>query len=142
NSATIFGLTTIPYCLTLASPQISHLNFGVRGCLMKDNYQCIVVGAGPAGSTTAALLAQAGHATLLVEREKMPRYHVGESLMPETHGTLERLGVLERMKSGRFTQKVSVQFLSHDGFDSQSFDFQEHTPTACSATWQVERADF
>lgn len=109
---------------------------------MKDNYQCIVVGAGPAGSTTAALLAQAGHATLLVEREKMPRYHVGESLMPETHGTLERLGVLERMKSGRFTQKVSVQFLSHDGFDSQSFEFQEHTPTACSATWQVERADF
>ncbi len=109
---------------------------------MKDNYDCIVVGGGPAGSTTAALLAQAGLATLQVEREKMPRFHIGESLMPETYWTLERLGVLERMKNSKFTKKVSVQFVTNRGQESQPFFFKEHDPRECSSTWQVERADF
>ena len=53
---------------------------------MKNQYDCVVVGGGPAGATTAALVAEKGIQTLLVEREKMPRFHVGESLMPETSG--------------------------------------------------------
>ena len=48
----------------------------------KTKYDAIVVGAGPAGSTTAALLAEKGRDVLVVEKEKFPRYHVGESLMP------------------------------------------------------------
>ena len=64
---------------------------------LKNNYDAIVVGGGPAGSTTAALLAEKGHDVLIVEKEKFPRYHVGESLIPETFWTLKRLGMVERL---------------------------------------------
>ena len=109
---------------------------------MNDSYDCIVIGGGPAGSTVAALVADAGFSTLLLEREKMPRFHIGESLMPETYWVFERLGVLERMKNGPFVKKVSVQFVSNTGKESQPFFFKEHDPRECSETWQVERADF
>lgn len=109
---------------------------------MKDAYQCVVVGGGPAGSTVAALVAQAGFSTLLVEREEMPRFHVGESLMPETYWTLQRLGVLEKMKRSNFVKKFSVQFVTSSGKESAPFFFKEHDPRDCSQTWQVERADF
>jgi flavin-dependent dehydrogenase len=49
---------------------------------MSDSFDCIVLGAGPAGSAAAALVAEAGFKTLLLERDKMPRFHVGVSLMP------------------------------------------------------------
>jgi geranylgeranyl reductase family protein len=109
---------------------------------MKNHYDCIVIGAGPAGSTAAALVAEAGFSTLLVERERVPRFHIGESLMPETYWTLQRLGVLERMKSSPFTRKLSVQFVSASGKESQPFFFRDHDPRECAETWQVERADF
>lgn len=109
---------------------------------MKDQYDVIVIGGGPAGCTAAALIAEAGHSTLLIEREKMPRFHVGESLMPETYWPLQRLGVLDRMKSGSFVTKKSVQFVTASGKESEPFYFTEHDPRECSTTWQVERADF
>ena len=109
---------------------------------MKNEYHCVVVGGGPAGCTAATILAQAGFSTLLVEREKMPRFHVGESLMPETFWTLRRIGVLDKMKSSKFVKKYSVQFVSHTGRESSPFFFKEHDPRDCSQTWQVERAVF
>ncbi len=109
---------------------------------MKDCYDCVVVGGGPAGSTAAAIVAEGGFSTLLIERERVPRFHVGESLMPETYWTLHRLGVLEKMQGSNFTPKLSVQFVSHTGRESQPFFFREHDPRECSQTWQVERADF
>ena len=105
-------------------------------------YDCVVVGAGPAGCATAAIVAQHGLSTLLVEREKMPRFHVGESLMPETFWTLERIGVLDRMRQSPFVTKVGVQFVSPSGSESQPFFFNQHDPRECSRTWHVERADF
>lgn len=109
---------------------------------MKDHYDCLVIGGGPGGCTTAALVAEAGHSTLLVEREKLPRFHVGESLMPETYWTFKRLGVLEKMQASNFVKKYSVAFVSHTGAESNPFFFKEHDPRECSQTWQVERADF
>jgi flavin-dependent dehydrogenase len=67
---------------------------------------------------------------------------VGESLMPETYWTLQRLGVLQQMKSSQFTKKLSVQFVSSLGKESQPFFFRDHDPRECAETWQVERADF
>ncbi len=109
---------------------------------IKHEYDCVVMGGGPAGSTVAALVAEAGHDVLLVDRDKFPRFHVGESLMPETYWTFERLGVLDKMRSSSFVKKVSVQFVSHSGKESQPFFFPAHDPRECSQTWQVERGPF
>ena len=114
----------------------------IKNTNIKPSYDCVVLGGGPAGSSAAALVAEAGHSTLLVEREKVPRFHVGESLMPECYWTLERLGVLDQMKNSDFVKKYSVQFVTGDGKESQPFFFEKHDPRECSQTWQVERADF
>lgn len=110
--------------------------------MIQPKYDCIVMGGGPAGSTVAALVADAGHSTLLIEREKFPRHHVGESLMPETYWTLKRLGVLQQMKDSDFVKKVSIQFVTGGGRESQPFFFDQHDPRECTQTWQVERARF
>lgn len=107
-----------------------------------QSYDCIVLGAGPAGCTAAALVAQAGFSTLLIERETLPREHVGESLMPETYWVFEKLGVLEHMKASRFARKVGVQFVNNTGKESQPFFFRTHDPRECSETWHVERDEF
>lgn len=109
---------------------------------MKSSYDVVVVGGGPAGCAAAALIAQAGHATLLVEREAVPRFHVGESLMPEVYWPLQRLGVVERMNALGFQRKLSVQFVTNQGKESSPFYFRQHDPRECSSTWQVERARF
>ena len=110
--------------------------------LRSSEYDCIVVGGGPSGSTTAALVADAGYRVLLLERDAEPRRKVGESLMPETYWVFERLGVLESMKKGPFVQKVGVQFVSSSGRESSPFLFTRHDPRECSRTWHVEREKF
>jgi flavin-dependent dehydrogenase len=108
----------------------------------ESEYDCIVIGGGPSGSTTAALVADAGYRVLLLERDVEPRRKVGESLMPETYWVFERLGVLDAMKNGPFVQKVGVQFVSSSGKESSPFLFTRHDPRECSRTWHVERAKF
>jgi flavin-dependent dehydrogenase len=105
-------------------------------------YDVIVIGGGPSGSTTAALVAAAGYRVLLLERDAEPRRKVGESLMPESYWVFERLGVLDALKTGLFTQKVGVQFVSSSGKESSPFVFTRHDPHECSRTWHVERAKF
>ncbi|TWT87439.1 putative FAD-dependent oxidoreductase LodB [Pseudobythopirellula maris] len=108
----------------------------------KETYDCVVIGAGPAGCTAAALVARAGFSVLLVERESLPREHVGESLMPETWRTFERLGVLDKLRASRFPKKVGVQFVNHTGKESKPFFFRQHDDRDCAETWHVERATF
>ena len=105
-------------------------------------YDCVVIGAGPAGCTAAAIVAEAGYRTLLLERESFPRFHVGESLMPEVFWPLQRLGLIDRMKQSKFVRKHSVQFVTYNGKDSDPFFFQDHDSRESSLTWQVERAEF
>jgi flavin-dependent dehydrogenase len=105
-------------------------------------YDAIVVGGGPAGSTTAALLAQHGRRVVLLEREPFPRYHIGESLIPYTWFTLNRLGVLDWLKRSASTKKYSVQFVSVAGKVSQPFYFFETLKHECASTWQVWRGEF
>jgi flavin-dependent dehydrogenase len=107
-----------------------------------NSYDCIVIGGGPAGTTVAALVAQAGFKTLLLERDAEPRRKVGESLMPEAYWTLERLGLLPALSQTAFIRKVGVQFASSSGRESQPFLFRMHDPRECSRTWHVERARF
>src|SRR6267378_3068889 len=83
----------------------------------------VIIGAGPAGSSAAAVLAELGHSVLVLEREKFPRYHIGESLLPFTFEPLQRLGLIEKMRQSAFVKKYSVQFVSASGKASQPFYF-------------------
>ena len=105
-------------------------------------YDVIVVGGGPAGSTTAALTAEYGHSTLLLERDREPSFKIGESLMPGTYSTFERLGVLGNLKASNFPRKHSVQFFGASGRASVPFYFSENNPHESSVTWQVLRSEF
>lgn len=107
-----------------------------------NQYDVIVVGAGPAGSTAAALLAGKGRNVLLLEKERFPRYHIGESLMPFCYFTLERLGLLDEIDRIGFTKKYSVQFVTMDGKKSNPFYFFQHYDHPSSTTWQVTRSEF
>ena len=102
----------------------------------------IVIGGGPAGSTTAALVAEKGHKVTLLERERDGGFKIGESLMPATYSTFARLGVLERLKSSSFPRKHSVQFFSASGKASAPFYFAENEPGEAAVTWQVVRSEF
>jgi flavin-dependent dehydrogenase len=107
-----------------------------------ETYDCIVIGGGPAGSTVATLVADAGHKVLVLERTKFPRFHIGESLMPETYWTFQRLGMLPKLKDSEFVKKYSVQFVTASGRESQPFYFDQRDPRECSQTWQVLRSKF
>jgi flavin-dependent dehydrogenase len=107
-----------------------------------QNPDVVVIGGGPAGSTASALIAQQGYKVQLFERERFPRFHIGESLIPETYWVLERLGMLEKMKKSRFVKKYSVQFVSASGKLSAPFYFWDNKPHECSQTWQVVRSEF
>lgn len=108
----------------------------------KNKYDVIVVGGGPAGSTTGALLAEKGHDVLVLEKEKFPRYHVGESLMPFCYFPLERLGLVDTLMESGNPRKYCVQFVRQDGFLSQPFYFFQHFDHPSSTTWQVWRSEF
>ena len=99
---------------------------------MKSNYECVVVGGGPAGCSAAAIVAEAGFDTLLIEREAVPRFHVGESLMPETYWPLERLGLNDRIRSSGWQVKKSVQFVTHGARNRNPSFFRQHDDRHCS----------
>src|SRR5262245_29803157 len=101
----------------------------------------VVIGGGPAGSTTSTLIAQQGHMVTLFEREHFPRYHIGESLIPCTYHVIKRLGLLDKMKGSHFVKKYSVQFINQHGKLSEPFYFVEHKNHESSQTWQVLRSE-
>jgi flavin-dependent dehydrogenase len=102
----------------------------------------VVIGGGPAGSTVSTLLAQQKQRVELFEREKFPRFHIGESLIPETYWVLQRLNMLPKMKNSPFVKKYSVQFVNSTGKLSAPFYFWDNKPHECSQTWQVVRSEF
>ena len=110
--------------------------------MTENNYDVIVIGGGPAGSTAASILAREGCKVVLFEREEFPRHHIGESLMTDTYWTFQRMGFLEKLKASPFTQKYSVQFANQAGRESHPFYFFEAVHNESAVTWQVTRAVF
>jgi FAD-dependent halogenase len=78
---------------------------------MTEMFDVAVVGGGPAGSTTASLLAKKGYSVLLVEKEKFPRYHIGESTVPGIMSVFEELGITEAIERHAFVVKKGITLL-------------------------------
>ena len=110
--------------------------------MFTSEYDVVVIGGGPAGSTTSTLIARRGYRVGLFERERFPRFHIGESLIPETYWVLSRLGMLPKMQRSHFVKKYSVQFVNASGKLSAPFYFWDNKPHECSQTWQVVRSEF
>jgi flavin-dependent dehydrogenase len=108
----------------------------------KNQYDAVIIGGGPAGAAAGAILAEHGHRAVILEREKFPRYHVGESLLPFTYQPLERLGLIQKMRESAFVKKYSVQFVSPSGRASQPFYFFNRYSQDVAQTWQVLRSEF
>jgi flavin-dependent dehydrogenase len=109
---------------------------------MSEVYDVLVVGGGPAGCASSTALAMHGHKVLLLEKEKFPRYHIGESLLPFGYFPLQRIGMVEKLNKSNFTRKYAVQFASQDGRVSAPFYFHKHLQHEAAITWQVLRSEF
>ena len=108
-----------------------------------QSYDAIIIGGGPSGTCSAAILAEYGHRVLILEREKFPRYHIGESLIPFTFQPLQRIGMIPKMKGSAFVKKYSVTFVQPDGRRSQPFYFfNRYDRETVAQTWQVLRSEF
>ncbi|MCH8853813.1 MAG: tryptophan 7-halogenase, partial [Planctomycetes bacterium] len=103
---------------------------------------CVIMGGGPAGATVATVLAQHGQRVRVLEKAWFPRPHIGESLVPHTYWTFERIGMLDKLRRTDFPRKQSVQFINALGNESQPFYFPDFDPGEHSTTWQVPRPEF
>lgn len=99
----------------------------------------LVIGGGPAGSTAAALLAQRGHRVTLVEKDRHPRFHIGESLLPANLPLFERLGVAEQVRSIGM-EKWGAEFVSPWHDHTQTFAFGEARDRSMPFAYQVRRS--
>lgn len=104
--------------------------------------QCdvLVIGGGPAGSTAAALLAQHGHRVTLVEKDRHPRFHIGESLLPANLPLFERLGVADQVRAIGM-EKWGAEFVSPWHAHTQTFEFAEARDKSMPFAYQVRRSD-
>lgn len=100
----------------------------------------LVIGGGPAGSTIAALLAEKGRSVILIDKDRHPRFHIGESLLPRNLPIFERLGVLDEV-ARMAVLKCGADLAPPAGSDYAKFAFREANPRQPSA-FQVKRADF
>ena len=109
----------------------------------KTDYDAVIIGGGPAGAASASILAEYGRRVLVLEREKFPRYHIGESLIPFSYEPLSRLGLIPKMKASAFVKKYSVVFISRNGKASEPFYFfNRYDRETVAQTWQVLRSEF
>ena len=104
------------------------------------DYDVVVIGAGPSGAISSALLVQKGYKVLVLEREVFPRFSIGESLLPQCMQYIEEAGMLEAVQAADFQYKNGACF-SHKG-KSTSFDFREKFSEGWGTTFQVQRAQF
>ncbi len=108
---------------------------------MENLYDVAIIGGGPAGSTAATLLAQKGRRVIVLEREKFPRFHIGESLLPYSLTTFDRLGIRAQLDAGAM-RKFGGEIATACGQRAVKFYFQNGFRLRHHNAYQVERAEF
>jgi len=108
--------------------------------MQTENTDVLVIGAGPAGSIAAAMINKAGLTVRVVEKEKFPRFVIGESLLPRCMEVLEDANLLDAIKAKGFQEKFGAKFLKGDAVSD--FNFSDQYTNGWKWTWQVQRAEF
>lgn len=109
---------------------------------MSNTWDAIIIGGGPAGATAACTLRQSGRKVLVLEKEKFPRFHIGESLLPYNRPIFDELGVWGKIQAAGFMVKRGAQFWMGDGSRHTRLDFSRGSFTEFPESIQVERAKF
>src|SRR5262245_41204397 len=108
---------------------------------MPNTWDVLILGGGPGGSTLASCLAQRGRRALVLEREKFPRFHIGESLLPRSCEVFQRLGLTGKLEE-RFLRKYGARFLCSRTRRTTTYRFAEAFDPIFEFAYQVPRADF
>ena len=105
-------------------------------------YDVAIIGGGPAGSTAATLLARAGRRVTVFEREKFPRFHIGESLLPFSMKAFSRLGLHEKFLRAGFIKKFGGEIVGACSETGTKFYFKDGYRSQTDHAYQVTRGDF
>ena len=109
--------------------------------LAVESYDVAIIGGGPAGSTAAILLSKAGRRVIVLERDKFPRFHIGESLLPFSMQTFTRLGLQEKLRAG-FLEKFGGEIAEAGGEKAAKFYFKDGFGSRTDRSYQVTRSKF
>src|SRR4051812_25379386 len=108
---------------------------------MRQDCDVLVLGGGPGGSTLASCLAQRNRHAIVLEREKFPRFHIGESLLPCSSEIFQKIGVQDQLEE-RFLRKYGARFLCSATRRAASYTFSEAFNSKFDHAYQVPRAEF
>ncbi|WP_437626765.1 FAD-dependent oxidoreductase [Sorangium sp. So ce1151] len=107
-----------------------------------EEFDIIVIGGGPGGSTVGTLLASFGKRVLIIEKEVFPRYHIGESLLSGTASLMKKLNVLEKIEAAGAVRKYGVQWIWGQSREPWTVYFKDALAMPYDFGYQVERATF